>query len=184
MSRFLEDAQTKFDGAFRHVIQDISTLRTGRATPALVEDIAITAYDRRQMLKTLASISVPDARSIIVQPWDKSIISDIERSIREANVGLNPVVEGALIRIPIPPLTEETRKEIVKIMHNKLEQGRIQLRAVRDAVRQMIIAAEKNKELTEDERYVSQEKLDKLVKEYNDKIKKLGEDKEAEMMRV
>ncbi|HBF67457.1 MAG TPA: ribosome recycling factor [Candidatus Magasanikbacteria bacterium] len=181
---FTEASQSRFVAALDHLKHEIAQLRTGRAHPALVENITVEAYGQKQPLKALAGISVPDAQTLVVQPWDKSIAQAVEKAIRESGTNLNPVSEGVLVRVPIPTLTEERRREIVKVLHQKLEEGRIQVRTLRDDVKNAILRAEKNKEMGEDERYVEQEKLDKLVKEYNEKIKQIGEEKEADIMRI
>jgi ribosome recycling factor len=184
MTGLLDGAKEKFDQVLVQVKHDISALRTGRAHSALVEDMMIDAYDQRQPLKNLASITIPDSRTIMIQPWDKSITQAIEKSIRDAGVGLNPVGESSTVRVSIPALTEETRRDIVKVLHQKLEQGKIQVRNVREDIKNQIIAAEKAKEITEDDRYSQQEKLEKLVKDANEAIKKVGEEKESEIMKI
>jgi ribosome recycling factor len=166
--------------AFLH--SELSVLRTGRATPALVEHIHVEAYGSRQELMTLASISTPDARSIVIEPWDKSVLKDIERGITEAGIGLNPTVQGTLIRIVLPALTEETRKNLIKVMNEKVEEARVGVRGCRDEVKNMIVKAEKDKQLPEDEKYKLLEELDKFAAIYNDKIKRIAEDKEKEVM--
>lgn len=184
MTRFISEAKPRFEKVIEHVHHELSQLRTGRATPALVEHIHVEAYGQKQPLKALASISVPDAQTIVVQPWDRSVVEAIERAIRDNGTNLNPVNEGHLVRVPIPALTQETRREIVKVLNQKLEQARIQLRSIRDDVKSDIAAAEKNKEVTEDERYDLQEKLDEEVKKYNERIKDIGEEKEQAIMKI
>lgn len=174
----------QFDKAIEFLKQDISTLRTGRATTALVEDIMIEAYGTRQQLRTIASIQIADAKTIQIQSWDKSIMANIEAGIRASNLGFNPVNDGAMIRINLPDLTAERRAELIKVLHNKLEQARISIRKIREETRTLVDNAEKNKEISEDEKFKLQADIDKDVKDYNDKIKTVGEDKEKEINTV
>ncbi|PIR03655.1 MAG: ribosome recycling factor [Candidatus Magasanikbacteria bacterium CG11_big_fil_rev_8_21_14_0_20_39_34] len=174
----------EFDKSITFLRQDISTLRTGRATPALVEDIPVVAYGTKQPLKAVASISVADAKTINVEPWDKSLINDIDKSIREGNLGFNPVNDGKLIRIPLPELNSERRAELIKVLHNKLESARISIRKIREEVKKQVDAAFKNKEVAEDEKFQMEDDLEKLVKEYNMQIKEIGEKKEVEINTV
>lgn len=181
-----EIAQYKdlFEKTVTFLNNELSVLRTGRATPALVEHIHVEAYGSRQELMTLASISTPDARSIVIEPWDKSILKDLERGITESGIGLNPVVQGTLIRIVLPTLTEETRKNLIKVMHEKVEEARVGVRAARDEVKGIILQAEKDKEIAEDDKYKLLDELDKFAALYNDKIKAIAEAKEVEIMTI
>ena len=120
-----------FNEALVYLKQDISALRTGRATPVLVEDISIEAYGTRQPLKAVASISVADAKTLNIEPWDKSLMSTVEAGIRNSQLGINPVNDGKLIRLSLPMLTQDRRNELVKILHQKLEAARIALRKIR-----------------------------------------------------
>lgn len=183
-SEYIEKHKQEFEETMEHLRQELSSLRTGRANPQLVESIQVEAYDTRQPLANLASISTPDAQTIQIEPWDKSVIQNVEKAIREADLGFNPVSAGTVIRIPLPPLTEEGRKNMVKLLKEKLEEARIGIRRVRDEVRSAITQAEKESEISEDEKYRAHEELDKLAASYNDKIKALGDEKEEEIMRV
>ncbi len=180
----IEQYKEKFVKALEHLKTEISSLRTGRATPALVEDIAVEAYGVKQPLKALASISVQDAKTIAVEPWDKSVIEAVEGAIRNSQLGINPINDGKLIRLPLPELTQERRQELIKVLHQKLEITRITIRQVREDVRDEIDRQEKVKEIGEDEKYKLQEELDKLVKEYNEKVKEVGEEKAKEINTV
>jgi ribosome recycling factor len=173
-----------FDKAIEYLKQDITSLRTGRATPALVEDIKIEAYGTKQPLKAVASISVADAKTITVEPWDKSVIGDIERAIQNSQLGINPVNDGKLIRLPLPELTQDRRAELLKILQQKLEHARIAIRKIREDVKKSADTALKNKEISEDEKFGAHDDLDKLVKKYNEKIKLVGEGKEKEIMKI
>lgn len=180
----LDASKPEFEKAVEHLRAELGGLRGTRANPALVDEIQVEAYGARQPLKALASISVPDPRTLVVEPWDKSIIKDLEKGIVGSGKGLNPVNEGNLLRIVLPPLTEESRRELVKIVHDKLEDARRRVRMVRDNLRQSIQSAEKNKEISEDEKFKQLKKLDELVGEYNEKVKGMGEGKEKEIMQI
>ncbi|MFA7244607.1 MAG: ribosome recycling factor [Candidatus Magasanikbacteria bacterium] len=173
-----------FDKAIEFLKQDISNLRTGRATPALVEDISVEAYGTRQPLKAVASISVADAKTINVEPWDKSLTLAVETAIRNSDIGINPVNDGKLIRLPLPELNAERRQELIKVLHKKLEQSRISLRKIREDVRTEIDKLEKAKAISEDDKFIEQEDLEKIVKDYNDKVKEIGEEKEREITTI
>lgn len=180
----IDDHKINFNGAIDHFISDIATLKTGRANPAVLDSLKVEVYGTYTPINQIASISVPEARSIIIQPWDKSVTNNIDKAIRESDLGLSSVNEGDKIRIVIPQMTEESRKEIVKTLNKKIEEARIAIRGVRDGIKEEILAAEKNKEFGEDEKYSLIEQLDKVTGEFNDKIKELGEKKEKEIMTV
>ncbi len=170
-----------FEKVIDHLKNDITSLRTGRATPALVEDITVEAYGSKQALKTLATINVQDAKTLAIDPWDKSLIQTIDNALRNSQLGINPVNDGRLIRLPLPDLTQERRQELIKVLHQKLETARISIRKVREEIRDSIDKKEKNKEISEDEKYKLQDELEKWVKDYNEKIKVIGEEKEKEI---
>lgn len=175
----------EFENGIQHLKRELVGLRTGRATPALVEDVSVDAYGTRQPLKTLASISVTDAKTLTIEPWDKSILLNVETAIRSAQqLGLNPVNDGKLIRLPLPELTQERRQELVKVLFQKLEQGRIAIRQVREEARKMIEEAEEAGDIGEDEKFNQLEALEKMVKEFNERIKEIGEEKEKEIQTI
>lgn len=180
----LDSQKPEFEKVITHLRGELGALRGTRATPALVEHILVEAYGIKQPLKVLAAISVADPKTLTIEPWDKSIAKDIEKGIQLANVGVNPVNEGQLIRMVLPPLTEESRRELVKIVHSRLEESRGAVRTIREKLRQQILEAHKKKELSEDEKFRQLEKLDKMVADYNEQVKKIGEGKEKEIMTV
>jgi len=184
MTNVIENYKPEFDKIIEHFKNEIAALRTGRATPALVENILVEAYGVKTPIKGLGSISIPDFKTILIEPWDKGILKEIEKAVRLANIGISPVIEGGRMRLSIPPLTEESRQELVKMLYQKIEQSRISLRSVRDKVKSEIVKAEREKQITEDDRYKLQEKLDELIEEYNFKIKEIGEQKEKEIMTI
>ncbi|NQU83972.1 MAG: ribosome recycling factor [Parcubacteria group bacterium] len=180
----LNNHKEAFEKVLEHLKKELSTIRTGRATPALVEDLKVDAYDSKMELKSLASISTPDARTITIDPWDKAVIQSIEKAIRDANTGLSPVVDGTTIRLSMPQLTEETRKDLIKLVQKRLEDSRASVRRAREDVKSEVVKAEQNKEINEDERFKLQDRLDEITREYNEKIKTMGEEKEKEIMTV
>lgn len=184
MEPILEMHKKEFDKSLEILNNDLATMRVGRANPMIVENLLIEAYGSKTPLKQLASISVPEARTILIQPWDKTVSKDIEKGIIVANIGINPVNEGSQIRLTIPPLTEESRKELTKAVGEKMEKSRIAIRQTRDKVRDEISQQEKNKDITEDDKYNLQKQLDEMVKDYNEKIKLAGDKKEKEIMTI
>lgn len=180
----IQDYKKDFAQVIEFLKQDINTLRTGRASSAMVEQVFVEAYDMRQPLKAVASITVSDAKTLILEPWDKSLLGAVEKGVRDSGLGINPVNDGKIIRLALPELTSERRQELVKILHQKLEQARVSIRKVREEVREKIGTEEKNKSISEDEKFRMQEDLEKMVKEFNDNIKILGEQKQQEIINV
>ena len=178
----MTDLAKKLDEIIASLKTEVASLRTGRATPALVENLEVEAYGLRQPLKTLGAISAPDGRQIAIQPWDKSLIPAIEKAIRGSALGLNPVADKDIVRLPIPPLTEERKKDLVKILRDKMEQSRIQVRRLRVEVMKEIDAEEKAKNISEDEKFRKKQEVEKKIGEGNKKIEELGMTKENEIM--
>jgi ribosome recycling factor len=154
-------------------------LQTGRANAALIEGIQVEAYGQRQQLKTVAGITVSDARTIVVQPWDPSILQSVDKALQAADLGSSPSNDGHVIRITLPPMTEERRQKMTKIVHQLAEESRISLRQQRDKLREGL-----KEEKDEDARYTLLEDLDKAVKTGNDKIEEAKTKKELEIMTV
>jgi ribosome recycling factor len=184
MNNFLEERKEDFEKAIEHLRGGLASLRTGRAHPSLVENILVEAYGVKTPIRGLANITIPDAKTLAIEPWDKSVIKDMEKAIQMANIGINPVNEGTKIRLSMPQMTEENRKEMIKILGQKLEQARISLRNVREAVKDEIGRAEKEKQISEDDKFRFQEELDEFVKEKNDEVKAIGDKKEQELMTI
>lgn len=180
----LNDHKKEFAGAVEFLKSDIAQLRTGRASTAMVDSIFVEAYGSRQPLKAVGTINVADAKSITVEPWDKGLMGAIEKGIRDSGLGINPVNDGKMIRLVLPELTTERRAELIKILHQKLEGARISVRKIREEVRELIGMEEKEKSISEDEKYRLQEEVEKMVKEFNEEIKKVGDSKEAEITKV
>ncbi len=167
-----------------HFKHELGSLRTGRATPAIVEDIMIEAYGMKQPVKALASISVADAKTLAIEPWDKSLVQAIDAGLRMSDLGINPVNDGKLIRLPLPELSRERRQELIKVLNSKLENARIVIRKIREEARAEVDTQEKNKSISEDQKYKFHEDIEKMVKEINEKIKEIGEEKEVEILKV
>lgn len=184
MHALLSQKKPVFESVIDHLQKELGGLRTGRATPVLVEDISVSAYDAMMEIKGLASIQVQDAKTLIIDPWDKSLLRNIEKGIRDAGVGLSPVVDGTVIRIVMPSMTEENRKTMVKKMKEYLEDTRIALRQVREEARDVAGTMEKEKQISEDEKFKLLDEIDKMTKEFNEQIDVIGEKKEEEIMTV
>lgn len=164
--------------------RDLNTIRTGRASPALVEHLTVEYYGAPTPMNQLASISVPEARVLMIQPWDKQSIKDVERSILTSDLGLVPNNDGTAIRINIPVLTEERRKELVRLVGRKVEDGLVSLRNIRRDSLENFRAMERGKELSQDESRRAQDQLQTLTNAFSDQMNRLKQDKEAEVMEV
>ncbi len=166
-----------------HVKEDLSQIRTGRATPELVEEVMINAYETTSPLKNLATISAVDAKTINIQPWDKSILENISKGISSANLGLSPMTEGDRVLVKLPDLTEERRMEYVKIMKERIEDGRIAVRQVRQKYMKEIDEAQKDG-FSEDEADRLRDEIEKEVKLSNEKIEEIKGDKEKDLLTI
>ena len=168
------------------VHSDIGGIRTGRATPSLVENIICPAYGGTQMMRILevASITAPDTQTLVISPWDKSIIGDIRKGILEANLGMNPSIDGEVIRIAFPPLTTEDREKYVKLLSSKLENGKVLIRQVRADQMHDIKKKFESKEITEDDKKDSENKIQELTDLFVGKIETLGESKKQELLQL
>ena len=184
MNQYIQVKQADFVKAVDFFKKDITSLRTGRANPAMLDGLYVDAYGVKTALAGLASISVPEARSIVITPWDKNIAKDIEKAIIAANLGINPVNEGDKIRLVVPQLTEENRKELVKKLSEKMETARVALRQIRDQIKESIEAAFLDKALSEDDKFRFFKELDEETARQNDELKKIKEKKEEEIMTI
>lgn len=173
-----------FEIAIEHLKNELSQMRTGRATPALVEGLQVEAYGSVMEMRGVGSISVLDAKTLIIEPWDKNLLKAIEKAIQASSIGVHPVVDSKVVRLSMPAMTEESRRAMVKVMKEKLEEARVAVRGIREKTRGEIIEMEKTGELSEDEKFKLLEELDKLTKEYTDKVDELGKQKEEEIMTV
>lgn len=178
------EIKEKFTKIIEHLEKELSNLRVGRAMPNLLENIIIEAYGSKSPLMQLASINVPEPQTLVIQPWDPTLIKDVEKGIRKSNLDLNPVVDGKIIRISFPPLTEEKRKELVKIVGQKVEEAKISIKNVREEEIKELKKKEKDKEISEDEKFNAEKDLQKIVDEFQQKIKAVAEKKEKELMTI
>lgn len=184
MNPYIEGKKAEFENVIEHTKKEFSSIRTGRAAANMIEDIQVEAYGSRTPLKHLASIGVSDASSMTVEPFDKSLIKDIEKAMSTGNKGFTVANEGQKLRVRVPALTQENRKELVKLLGEKTEKGKVQLRQVRDDIKNAITEAHKNKEIPEDAFYAYKEELDKITKEYTAQIDEMKKQKEEHLMAV
>lgn len=180
----LNTARQKMNDALGHLKGEIAQIRTGRASAALVSDIQVDAYNTKMMVKELAQITAPEATVLLISPWDKSIITNIVGGIAKANVGLNPVVDGDLIRIVIPPLTAERRDQFIRQMHGILEKYKVEIRQVRQEAREYLKSQKEGGQVGEDEEKRQEEQLQKLHDEFIEAIEVAGKNKEEELRQV
>jgi ribosome recycling factor len=164
------------------VAREFAEIRTGRASPSLVEGLHIDYYGTPTLLKQLASISVPDAHLIVIQPWDLTAIAEIEKAILKSNLGINPSNDGKLIRLSIPPLSKERRQELAKVVNKMSEEGRVSLRTIRRESKEALEKLEKDKVIPEDDKFRGIDELQKLVDKYIAKIDELLKNKEKEIL--
>lgn len=184
IKELLSDNIPAFESALDRFSIEASKLRTGRANPALVENISVDYYGTRTPLKQIANISIPEARQILIQPWDKGTITLIEAAIRESDLGLNPGNDGQGIRIVLPALNEERRRELVKTLNSRAEDARISIRNTREDVWKALQKAEQDGQIAEDDKFQGKDELQKVVDEYNQKLEVLRKKKEEEILTV
>ena len=180
----MTDIRSRMEKSLELLKREIGSIRTDRANPSLVENLKVDYYGIPTPLNQIASVSIPEARLITIQPWDKQALGEIEKSILKSDLSLTPSNDGTIIRITIPPLTEERRKEVVRMVRKKAEDGRIAIRNVRRDGLEKIRAMEKNKELSQDARDAGQEQLQKHTDSYIEKVNELLEQKESEIIQV
>ena len=180
----LSEVSTKMDRAVDAFKRDLTQLRTGRATPALVENIDVDYYGSMTPLKQIASISAPDARAIMIQPWDTAAMREIEKSLQTSDMGFNPSNDGTTITVPIPPLTQERRQEMVKLLKGKMEDGKISVRNVRRDGLESLRRLEKDKSISQDDGRRAQDQLQKTTDGHTKLIDETGSAKEAEILQV
>ncbi len=180
----IELHKDSMDNAIAHLEKESKKLRTGRANPALVEDLEIDNYGALTPIKQIANISVPEARQLLVQPWDKSNLEAVEQVIKDADLGANISNDGIAVRLTFPPMTEENRVDLVKILGTKTEEARIGVRTAREEAWKEIQAEEKNGNISEDEKFAGKDALQEVVDEYNKKIEEMKKKKEEEIMTI
>ena len=180
----LAEMDRKMSRTLEALRRDLATLRTGRATPSLVENITVEYYGVPTPLNQLASISAPDARVLLIQPWDKQAMREVEKSLMKSELGFNPSNDGNIITVPIPPLNQERRQELVRLLKRKIEEGKISLRNVRRDGVETLRKMERDKHISQDENRRSQEQLQKATDVHIRTIDQVAAAKEAEIMQV
>ncbi|MFH1338573.1 MAG: ribosome recycling factor [Candidatus Omnitrophota bacterium] len=182
VKQILHDCEENMKKAIDSCLREFASVRTGRATPSLVEGLHVDYYGTPTVLKQLASISVPDAHILVIQPWDPTAIPEVEKAILKSNLGINPSNDGKLIRLPLPPLSKERREELVKLVRNMTEEGRISLRTIRHHAKEAIEKLEKDKAIPEDDKFRGIQDLQKLVDKYIAKVDEILKNKEKEIL--
>jgi len=184
MQELHQETERKMTKAVEALQKELATIRTGRANPSVLDRVSVDSYGSPMPLNQLATISIPDANSIIVQPWDKSIIDSIEKAILAANVGLTPNNDGTIIRINVPKLTEERRMELVKLVKKLAEEGKVSVRRVRGDANKQVDKAKNDSEVSEDVAYRTTENIQELTNKYCDQMDELATQKEAEILEI
>lgn len=182
--QIISEAKSEFSKALAFLKSEFVKLQTGRASAALVENIQIEAYGAHQPLKNMAQINIPEPRTISIKPWDKGVMGAIESSIKNSGMGLNPINNGEMILINLPQLTEERRKELVKIVHKLAEDAKISVRQARQYAHQKFKEMEQSSEITEDDQTALEKRLQTAVDEANKDIEEAAKHKEEEVMKV
>jgi ribosome recycling factor len=178
------EAKEHMEKALEAMRREFGAVRTGKASASLLDMVRVRAYGSLMPLNQVATVSVPEARMLVVQPWDKGLMGDIERGIRDSNLGLNPANDGNIIRVPIPALNEERRKELAKSLHKLAEEGRVAVRHSRQEANKEIKQQQSDGKISEDDSRREQDKIQKLTDEYIAKIEQMLKHKEEEVMEV
>ncbi len=184
MEAVLKDGKERMDKALKSLDRDFAKLRTGRASTALVDDLKVDYYGSLTPLGQIASVSIPDSRTIAIQPWDRNAFGDVEKAILKSDLGMTPVNDGKIIRIVIPALTEERRKDLVKLARKFAEEGKIAIRNVRRDINETLKKMKNDKELSEDEMHRGQDEAQKLTDEHVALADEALSDKEKEVMEI
>ena len=180
----LDEAEASMKKSLEHLRADLNTIRAGRATPAMLEGVRVDYYGSQTPLNQMASVSAPQADLLLVQPWDRGALGEIEKAITTTNLGLNPSNDGSLIRIPVPPPSEERRKDLAKTARAKGEDAKVSVRNIRRSAKDEIKSIQQEENLSEDMRYEGEETLQKLTDDYIGKVDALLDRKETEIMEV
>jgi ribosome recycling factor len=180
----LREAAERMQAALDSLEEDLAAIRTGRASPALVERLAVDYYGTNTPMIQLASISVPEPRQLLIRPFDPASLKDIEKAIMVSDLGLTPNNDGKVIRLSLPQLTEERRKDLVKVLHNRMEETRVRIRNVRRDAMKDLREFEKEGLISEDDQERGEKELQDITDKLNDKVEEIGEHKEKEIMEV
>ncbi len=178
------EARAHMDKALEAMRREFNTVRTGKASPALLDTVRVDAYGQKMPLNQVASVSAPEPRLLIVQPWDKGLFGAVEKAIKTAELGLNPASDGNVIRVPIPTLTEERRKDMVRMLHKLAEEGRVAVRHARQEANKDIKRRQGEHEISEDDVRHEMDQVQKMTDEYIAKVEQLVKAKEVEVMEV
>lgn len=184
MDELLTELNSRMQKAVDGLAKELATIRAGRATPALLDNVVVEYHGSPVPLYQLATMSTPEANLIVVQPWDRASLRDIEKAILAANIGLNPANDGNLIRVLIPPLSEERRIELVKLVSRKIEERRIAIRNIRRDGIEKLREMERSKEISQDDLKSNTKKIDQLTEAFVDQVNELGESKEREIREI
>lgn len=179
-----DETKDKMKKTIESMKKDFTMIRTGRASPAILDSIKVSAYGQESPIKQVASISVPEPRMIVIQPWDKSVIGEIEKAIQKSDLGINPTNDGKLLRLSFPPLTEERRKDLVKVVKKRSEEGKVSIRNIRREAIEYLKEMQKEKMISEDGEHKGQDEIQKLTDEMIVEIDKVMDGKEKEIMEV
>ncbi len=180
----VKDMDSKMQKTFDSTAHDFSTIRTGRASPALVDSLKVIYYGAPTPLKQIANISVPEPRMIVIQPWDPNAMKDIEKAILTSDIGLQPLIEGKLIRLSVPPLSKDRREELVRVVKKMTEEGKVHIRNIRRDSMEGIKKLEKDKKITEDDDFKAQEEIQKITDRHTKRLDELAVSKEKELLTV
>ncbi|MFH1201725.1 MAG: ribosome recycling factor [Candidatus Omnitrophota bacterium] len=183
IKELMSHSEENMKKALESTRREFSEIRTGRASPTLVEGLHVEYYGSHLPLKQVASISAPDAHLIVIQPWDVTVLGEIEKKILASNLGINPANDGKVIRLAVPPLSKERREELVKVVHKMAEEGRVSLRTIRRDAIEAIRKLEKDSAITEDDRFRYQDEVQKITDKYIEKIDSLLKEKEEEIIK-
>jgi ribosome recycling factor len=184
IDEIIKDAEARMGKSIDSLHTELTKIRTGRAHPSLLDQIHVDYYGTGTPIKQVANVSVEDSRTLVVTPWEKDMVAKVEKAIMGSDLGLNPATAGTVIRIPMPPLTEERRKDLVKVVKHEAEQARVAIRNIRRDANSDFKDLLKEKEISEDEERKAEENIQKLTDTYVGKIDKVLADKEAELMEV
>lgn len=178
----LANLKTRLDSAVEVVRKDLTSVRTGRAKPSLVEDVKVEAYGTLMTIKELATISAPDTSLIVIAPWDKGLVANIATGIQKSGLNIQPITDSDTVKISIPSLTQERREELVKLVHQKIEAAKVMIRQIRTEIKEEIEAQEGEAGISEDSIKSWLESMQRTIDQYTVKIEELGKDKEKELM--
>jgi len=184
LSEIIKEAQPKMTSQLNRFEEEIKKIHVGRAESNIVEDVVVSYYNTNMPLKQMASISTPSPNLIVVTPWDKNALGDIELAIKNAQMSLNPTNDGNVIHINLPPLSQERRQEMTKMIHNMAEEVRISFRTIRQDIWQRVVQAERAHELSEDDRYKGEEQLNKTISDFNKQVDEKVTQKEKDIMTI